>query len=240
MAITPPTNEAFLREVDEELRRDQALQLWRRYGRLAIGAVVAGLAVFAAYLGWREWRATQIGAQAEKFNALYDKLRVSGGVGAEADLADLVKNGTPGYRANALFLQAGLALQKNDLKKAAALFGQVATDTTLPEALRNLALIRQTSAEYDSIKPELVIARLKPLAEKGSPYIGSAGELVAAAYLRLGKQREAGQLFAVIAEDKDVPPSLRQRTVQMAGALGVDAIDQSETPKTGATQGKAP
>lgn len=239
MAITPPTNEAFLREVDEELRRDQALQLWRRYGRLAIGAVVAGLALFAAYLGWQEWRRTQIGAQAEKFNALYDKLRVSGGAGAEADLTDLVKNGTPGYRANALFLQAGLALQKNDLKKAAALFGQVATDTSLPEALRNLALIRQTSAEYDSIKPELVIARLKPLAEKGSPYLGSAGELVAAAYLRLGKQREAGQLFAAIAEDKDVPPSLRQRTVQMAGALGVDAIDQSETPKNAANQGKA-
>ncbi|MBX9815633.1 MAG: hypothetical protein A4S12_06620 [Proteobacteria bacterium SG_bin5] len=227
MAVSPPTNEAFLREVDEELRRDQALTLWRRYGRLGIALVLVALAGFAAFLGWQEWRRSQAEAQALEFNAVYDKLRVASGTGAEQELAELVKNGTPGYRANALLIQAGVALQKNDFAKAAQLFGQVATDPAIPEPLRKLALIRQTSAEYDRVSPEVVIARLKPLTAKGSPWIGSAGELVAAAYLRLGRQREAGRLFAAIAEDKNTPASLRQRTVQMAGALGVDAIDQS-------------
>ena len=38
-----------------------------------------------------------------------------------------------------------------------------------------------------------------------------------------GKQQEAGRLFAAIANDKQVPDSLRARSVQIAGSLGVDA-----------------
>lgn len=56
LAVTPQPNEAFLREVDEELRRDSAVQFWNRYGRLLIGAVVAGLVAFGGYLLWQNWR----------------------------------------------------------------------------------------------------------------------------------------------------------------------------------------
>lgn len=50
MALTPNTNEAFLREVDDELRRDQLLTFWERYGRALIGAIVVALALFGGYL----------------------------------------------------------------------------------------------------------------------------------------------------------------------------------------------
>ena len=95
----------------------------------------------------------------------------------------------------------------------------------------DLALVRQTYAEFDSLKPQTVIDRLKPLAVKGAPWFGSAGELLAVAYLQLRRNREAGALFGEIAKDQKVPESLRQRAVQMAGVLGVDAIDQVEEKK---------
>ena len=79
------------------------------------------------------------------------------------------------------------------------------------------------------MKPEDVIARLKPLAEPGDPWFGSAGELVGAAYLKQGKADLAGPLFASIAKDKDVPETLRSRARQMAGLLGVDAITDADT-----------
>jgi hypothetical protein len=52
------------------------------------------------------------------------------------------------------------------------------------------------------------------------------------AYLRQNKRAQAGRLFGQIASDKDVPDTLRQRAVQMAGVLGVDAVGQSEDTKT--------
>ena len=43
MALTPQNNEAFIREVDEELRREQMSNIGRRYGLAIIAIVVPGL-----------------------------------------------------------------------------------------------------------------------------------------------------------------------------------------------------
>ena len=50
--------------------------------------------------------------------------------------------------------------------------------------------------------------------------------MVAISYLRQNKRADAGKLFAEIARDTNVPESIRQRAVQMAGVLGVDAVGQ--------------
>ena len=68
-------------------------------------------------------------------------------------------------------------------------------------------------------------SRLKALAVPGNPWFGSAGELVGMAYLKQGKPDLAGPLFASISRDKDTPETLRRRARQLAGLLGVDAID---------------
>lgn len=225
MAVPPPANEAFLREVDEELRRDQAVQLWRRYGRMGLIGVGAGLAAFAAWLGFQEWQLTSAGAQGTKLSAALDKVRTGDRTG-ETAIAQLARDGAPGYRATAKFVQADLALQKNDLAGAARIFGEVAADTGLAQPFRDLALIRQTLAEYDTLKPEQVLGRLKPYAAKDNMWFGAAGEMVAIAYIRQGNMVAARKLLADLAEAKDVPETVRNRVVALAGSAGVDTIKQ--------------
>jgi hypothetical protein len=77
--------------------------------------------------------------------------------------------------------------------------------------------------EFDAMKPDDVISRLAPLAQQGKPFFGSAGEMTGMAMLAKGDKAGAGQLFARIAADKQVPQSIRARAVQLAGSLGVDA-----------------
>ncbi|WP_066780255.1 tetratricopeptide repeat protein [Sphingomonas sp. CCH5-D11] len=224
MALTPQNNEAFLREVDEELRKEQAAALWRRWG-LAIAALVAlGLAIFAGYLYWQHQQREAAGREGEQLQLVWDNLAAGQTEKAAPQVAELTKSDSSGYRAVALFTQADLLLQKNDLKGAAAKFGAIAADQSLAEPFRQLALVRQTMAEYDTIKPDQVVARLRGVAVPENAYFGSAGELVALAYLKQGRRDLAGRLFGQIAQAEQVPPSIRQRAVQMAGVLGVDAV----------------
>ena len=228
MAVPPATNEAFLREVDEELRRDQLATIWERYGRWLIAAVVAALALFAAYLLWQNHRRNVAGEEGERLQTAFDALAAGRTAEAAKPLDALTRSDVEGHRALALFFQGDLALQRNDLRGAAAKFGAIARDEDLAPAFRDLALVRQTMAEYDGLKPQVVIDRLRGLAVPGNAYLGSAGEMVAVAYLRTGRRDLAGRLFGQIAGDENVPATLRQRAVQMAGLLGVDAIDQNK------------
>jgi hypothetical protein len=228
LASQPPPNEAFFREVDEELRRDEMADFARRYGRWIIAAIVLGLLAFAGFLYWRHHQEEVAGRQGEQFQQAIESLGANKPDEASKQLAGLATSDIDGYRAMARFTQADLLLQKNDLKAAAAKFASIAQDQSLPEPFRNLALIRQTAAEYDTLKPEVVINRLRGLAVQGSPWFGSAGEMVALAYLQQGQRDLAGQLFGQIAATEHVPESIRQRAVQMSGTLGVDAVDQNE------------
>ncbi|MEH3160123.1 MAG: tetratricopeptide repeat protein [Sphingomonas taxi] len=223
MALTPQNNEAFLREVDDELRRDQLLSFWERYGRWTIAAIVLALAAFGGFLYWQHRQTEAAGVQGEQLQAAFDALGNNQPDAAAATLAPIAKDGRDGYRALALMTEADVLLSKKQDKAAAAKFAAIAADTSIAQPFRDLALVRQTVAEFDTLKPQVVIERLRPLAVPGNAYFGSAGELTAIAYLDNGQRDLAGQMFAQIARADTVPDSIRQRAVQMAGSMGVDA-----------------
>jgi hypothetical protein len=228
LALTPQSNEAFLREVDDEVRRDDLTRFWKRYGLWAGVALLIGLAAFGAYLFAQHRGREAAGREGEQLQQAYDSLAANQFAQAAPILDQLAKSENDGYRALARFSQADVALGKNDLKGAATRFAEVASDASLAQPFRDLALIRQTAAEYDTLRPQVVVDRLRPLAVPGNAFFGSAGEMVAIAQLRLGQRGPAGQLFARIARDEGVPDSIRQRAVQMASLLGVDATPANQ------------
>ncbi|WP_066797008.1 tetratricopeptide repeat protein [Sphingomonas soli] len=230
MALPPPdaTNEAFLREVDEEYRRERLLNIWRNYGRWIVVAVVAALVALAAWLYWGHRTNSAAGVEGEQYDAALHLVEENQPDKAMPEFEKLAKSGSEGYAALSRITLGNLLLQKGDAKGAAAKFAEVVSDTRYPQPYRDLALVRQTSTEYDTLKPEQVIDRLKGLAVPASPWFGTAGEMVAASYLKQGKRADAGKLYGQIAQGgENVPESIRQRAVTLAGVLGVDAIDQS-------------
>lgn len=231
MAVPPNTDAAFLREVDEELRRDQLAKAWRSYGIAAIALVVLAVLGFG---GWQIWRAQQLtaaGEQGETLSKAYEDIGGAHPEAAQSKLTTLAGSSVEGYRALALMSQADILLKKQDLRGAATKFAQVATDASVGQPFRDLALIRQTTAEFDTLKPEVVVGRLRGIAVKGNPWFGSAGELVAVSYLRMNRRDLAGTLFGQIARDPDMSETMRQRAVQMAGVLGVDAVTEAKDQK---------
>ncbi|MGH6783398.1 MAG: tetratricopeptide repeat protein [Sphingomicrobium sp.] len=223
MALPTDPAETFVREVDENLRRDQLRDRAQRYGGWIIAAAVLFLAAIGGYLYWQNQQGQQAADDSEAMSAALDKVGSGNIKGAAADLVPLSESSNDVTRATALLGRASLAVQQSDRKTASDIYKQVAADESLPQPFRDLATVRGTMVDFDSMKPDDVIARLKPLVEPGKPYFGSAGELTGMAMLAKGDRAGAGQLFARIAADRQVPESIRNRAVQVAGSLGVDA-----------------
>lgn len=238
--------EVLLREIDEAVRQDDLARFARAYGRPLLGVVIAGVLAFGGYLLWQSREEAAMEAQSEKLVAALDKLQSGDVTDAQALAASLAAEGNGAAATSALMLQAGLAMEQGKRAEAAELFARISADQDAPQALRDLATIREFTATFDTRKPADVIARLKPLAVPGNPWFGSAGELVAIAHLELGQRDQAGVLFGEIAKSEDVPETIRARARQMAGLLGVDAIEdveallESQGVPTANTDGAAP
>ena len=222
MAQPPDISETFVREVDENLRRDQLRDFFKDYGSWVVAAVVLFLAASGGFIWWKQHQVQRHEAEVEQLAQVY-KDAGSGNVSqVPQQLDQLSKSGSKGVRAEAQFVRAALALQQSDAKTAIATYKTIAGDSSLPQPYRNAALVRQTALEFDQLQPQEVIARLQPLAKPGEPWFGSAGEMTALAMIKQGRSKEAAQLFAAIARDNGVPQTIRTRAEEVAGSLGVD------------------
>jgi hypothetical protein len=224
LALTPANDETFLREVDDAVRQDQVYSMWRRYGLVIIGVIAGGLLLLAGILYWRHHQVQQSGAVAEKADDVIDALARNMSPEPQA-MTTLSGASQPGYRATTLLARATIAANKGDIKGASALYAQMAADEKLAQPYRDLGLLRKVALNFDSMAPQAVVDALKPLAVSGEPWFGSAGEMTAIAYMKMRKPDLAGALFASIAKDPSVPQTLRGRARQMAGMLGVDAVE---------------
>jgi hypothetical protein len=230
LAVTPQQiEESFLREVDEELRREQIGTFWRRYGRALVAVILIGLAALGGFLWWQAEQQKKADAEGEQLVAVLNDVGVGKEPGARLD--PLINSRQEGYRAAARLTKAAIAAGKGDAKAAIVQYKLIADDKTLDAPLRDLALIRQTALEFDMLPPDEVVARLKPLAEAGGPWFGSAGEMVAIAYMKMNKPELAGPIFQAIAKDENAPETIRARATRLAGALGVDAVAEPTAKK---------
>lgn len=243
MALRPTTNQSrsdqlaerkaaesdvLLREIDDAVRQDELSDLMRRYGKPALATVLAGLAAFGGYLVWKDRSESALDRKSEEMVRALDHLAAGNVAAGRKALDPLAADAPSGTKTSALLVQAGIAQEKGDKAEAVRLYGQVAGNADVPKPYRDLATVRLVSANFDAMKPEDVVARMKPLAVPGNSWFGSAGELLGIAYLKQGRTELAGPLFAAIAKSTEVPDSLRARARQMAGLLGVDAVEEGE------------
>ncbi len=231
MALSPESNEAFYREVDEEMRREQLAGFGKRYGLWVVIAIVVVILAVGGWLFWMHSKNEKAAAAGVEYNAAVTALGNGNVDDATKKLQPLANLNIDGYRAMARFAEADILLQKNDLKGAAAKFESIANDEGVSQEYRDLAVVRQTLAQFDTMKPEDVIQRLRPLAMKESPWFGTAGEMVGIAYLRSGRRDLAEKMFSDLAASNDIPDSVRQRAVQMAGALGSETQQPADSGK---------
>ena len=223
LALPTDPAESFVREVDENLRRDQARDFLKKNGPWIVGAILLLLAAIAGYLYWQDSQTRKAEAETERLNQVMVSIGAGQAATIDSQLAPLEQSSADGVRAAARFTKAAVALEKADRKNASAQYRTLMDDKGLAQPYRDLATIRLTALEFDQMKPDDVVSRLKPLAVAGNPWFGSAGEMTAMALLKQGKKAEAGRMFAAMAADRNVPESIRSRAVQIAGTLGIDA-----------------
>jgi hypothetical protein len=223
--------DAFIREVEEDLRQDRLTHVWKAYGRWLLAGLVLMLAGLAAYLWWQGHRQELIEKDSARFQLALEQLSV-GKPEASKELEALIASGAGGYPELAgLVLGADLA-SRGEAAKAVAAYQAVAKSSSDP-AIKDLAELRTILVQFDTLKPADAIARLAPLAVEGKPWYPVAAELLAIAHLEAGQPQQARPLLESLAENEAVVPSIRERTRMLADSLPAAPAPEPAAKTTG-------
>jgi hypothetical protein len=207
----------IFREIDEELRRDNLLQLWKRYGRYMIAGAVVVVAIAGGVVAWRQHQLTERKAVSARYFGALSTIRANKNSDAVKLFADLAQNGG-GYAGLARFEQAALLAETGDKAGAIAIYDSIATSNADPE-FRDLAVLLSVMRGLPDTDPKAVVARLAPLTASGNAWRPTALELTAAADLKAGDKPAALAIYKQLADDLAAPDGLRSRAAEMAAAL---------------------
>jgi hypothetical protein len=208
----------IFREIDEELRRDNLLKLWKRYGKYVVAVVVLALVVAGGIVAWRNHQQAQRQAQSVRYEAALALLRQ----GKDAEAAKMfatVGDEGGGYGKLAMFEAADLASKGGDHKAAVAAYDKIAASSDIDPELRDAATLLSVMNGFADSQPQSVIDRLKPLTESGNPWRPTALELTAAAKLKAGDKPGALDIYKKLADDLTAPEGMRARAAEMAAVL---------------------
>ncbi|WP_262296872.1 tetratricopeptide repeat protein [Microvirga sesbaniae] len=204
-------NDEFIREVDEEYRRDRIAQIWNRYNGIIIAVVVL---IVAGVGGWRFWQHTQEQRAQEAAVRYEEALRLSSedkGQESQAAFETVVKeDGATGYAMLARFRLAAELGQQN-AENGASAFDALANDGSVPPLWKDLARLRAAWLRIDTAEPARLRQAVEPLAAPSNAWRHSARELLGLSGLKAGDMDYAGRWFDQIAADRETPSSLRQR-----------------------------
>jgi hypothetical protein len=208
----------IFKEVDEEVRRDQALAFWTKYQNQFLALA---LVIVAASGGWR-WYQNQQRAAAEAAGARYEAaLQLSkDGKSGEADqaLQDIIKQGPTGYALLARFRGAA-EVAATDKPKAVSIYESLANDNAVDSAMRDIARLRAALLRLDEADAAEIRSRLEPLAAPGAPFRNSARELLAFSALKANDLNSAAKWLDAIVVDSQAPQSIRQRAEALIGLV---------------------
>lgn len=221
--------DSFIDEVTEEVRRDRLFALMRRYGWIAVLAIL----LLVGGAAWNEWRKAQERSAAQ---ALGDAMLAALAIedrDARADALSAIDAPNPQADAVIALLAAAEAAADSPEATAERLLA-LADRSDVDAVYRNLATLKAVMLPGSGLDAETRRTRLNGLALSSGVLRLLAEEQLALIDLETGDRAKAVERLTQIATDAEVTTGLRRRVTQVIVALGEELPDLPE-PVQGAT-----
>ena len=202
----------IFREVEEDVRRERAEKIWKRYGAYIIAA---GVLVFVGIGGWQLWQRYDR-QEREKISAQFVAAqRISNPRDAANAFVDLA--GGKGYGEIARLSQASAMFAAGQRKEAIDLYKEIAARDNGP--VGSVARLRAAWALAETASRSELAELLKPLDKPGSPWRENAAEILAFADYKALDLKSAQTKYAALAVNPEAPDALKTRAKAMADYL---------------------
>ena len=213
-------SDEFIREVDEAVRQDRWLQLWKHYGTFIVGGAIAIVIGTGAGVAWRNYQASQRLEDARRYAAAEELLRQDRPAEAATAFLQLAEEAGGGYDVVARLRAAEAQVEAGEKDAAAASLDRLSESDDAAPVYRQLGDLLALQQAFEDADGGALSGRLADLTEANAPWRYSALELQALGQLRAGETEAARRTLEILLADPLTPANLSRRAAELMASLG--------------------
>ena len=204
----------LFREVDEEVRQDRYIKIWKRYGIYVSALVVTIILITVGVVVWRDIERSALESNSE---VLISAIESSSDRQNEAleQLKIIGDEGNEGYRLLAKLREGAILSKMGDISGAVLVYDSIALDNSQDVIYRDLASVLAVSHGMSIMSLGEVEDRLASIIVEINPWRYSARELLATAIMVSGDKKRAIKEFKPLVDDTKAPAGVRARAAEM-------------------------
>lgn len=217
--IDADEQEAFIREVTEEVKNDNLKQMWEKYGIYIILLVVLAIVGAVSFESFKSWRQ----AKSETWSDTYAYALNLENQGKSDEslkvLEQMEKTGGNIYSDIARLQTSNILFEQGKNEEAIKVLEEIAADKSINKKLRDVSAVKLASYKLDNAPREEIDALLQPLIRENGSWANIAKEMTAMAAIRDGNIEEAQVLYNEILNTPNLPDGLKMRVQDMLSVL---------------------
>ena len=210
-------SEEFIREVDEDLKEEKRLKLWKRLLPYVISVSLGVILSTSGYVFWENYSNKTKQQLGDDFTAAVELSNEEDIDAALIALDRIVDKGSDGYVTMAKLKKASILIAKGNRNEGLDIYLDLEKNA-VDQSFRDIATILYVMNSMDSEQPEKLLDKLEPL-RNSMIWKSSALELTAFIYLKNDQKQEALDYFEEIKMLPNKPASLGLRAQNMIDFL---------------------
>ena len=206
-------SEEFIKEVDEDLKEEKRVKLWKKLLPYVLGFSFGIILITSSFVFWESHTKKTNQNLGDDFTAAVDLANENDIDAALLALDRIVDKGSDGYATIAKMKKASLLIDKGNYDEGLSIYLDLEKNA-VDQSFRDIATILYVLNSMDKIDSEVLLRKIQPL-ENSKVWQSSALELKAFIYLKDKKNISAKEVFESILNLKSSPSSLSTRARNM-------------------------
>lgn len=211
--------DAFIREIDEEIKNDRIKKLWDQYGLFIILFVIAAVSAAVSYETFKSWN--------EKRNQQYSNsyayalnLQNQGRYAESLEVLEKMKKADNGIYSDVAEIQiANILVDQGKTDEAVKILEEIVNKKSFNKQMRDVAAIKLASYKLDTAPADEIRALIVPYTESENSWTNIARELLAMLAVRDADFAQAKKLYGEIAASAGATETLKARAKDMLATL---------------------
>lgn len=211
--------DAFIREIDEELKNERLKKLWDKYGLFIILFVVIAISAAVSFETFKSWQEKRN----QEFSDAYAYALNLQNQGRYAEAMEVLNNLTKAkkgiYSDVAEIQKANVLLERGKVTEALALLEKVTADKDFNPQMKDVAVIKLASFKLDYAPSDEIKTMLNPFVAQESTWTNIAKEMLAMLAVRDNDLETAKNLYQEISVAQNTSDTLKARAQDMLNVL---------------------